>query len=86
MHQPPEPAITDATSSSCLCREHAHALKNIFSIIIANTEMIGEENALGLMHRRLKRIIEASRRGEHLVEQIRTNTRTAQPITSTPVS
>lgn len=71
MHQPPELASTDSAVTSTLCREHGHALKNIFSIIIANAEMIGEESATGLLHRRLERIIEASRRGEQLVEQIR---------------
>lgn len=71
MHQPLEPANADSAVTSTLCREHGHALKNIFSIIIANAEMIGEESVTGLLHRRLERIIEASRRGEQLVEQIR---------------
>lgn len=80
MHQPPESASTDSAVTSTLCREHGHALKNIFSIIIANAEMIGEESATGLLHRRLERIIEASRRGEQLVEQIRSaNTAPSAP-------
>lgn len=78
MHQSPEPAAVEPVVTSSLCREHGHALKNIFSIIIANAEMIGEEGTTGLLHRRLERIIEASRRGEHLVEQIRTGGK-AQP-------
>ncbi len=86
MHQPPEPAATESTISSSLGREHGHALKNIFSIIIANAEMIGEELANGLMHRRLERIIEASRRGEQLVEQIRASTKTPPASTVMPVS
>lgn len=71
MHQPSEQASADATGISSLCREHGHALKNIFSIIIANAEMISEESTPSLLPRRLERIIEASRRGEQLVEHIR---------------
>jgi len=56
-----------------MTREQGHALKNIFSIIIANAEMVGEElEASGQMQRRLERIKEACRRGEELVQQIRT--------------
>jgi CheY-like chemotaxis protein len=57
---------------SGLTREQGHAFKNIFSIIIANTEMVGEElGATGQVQRRLERIIEACWRGEDLVYQIR---------------
>lgn len=80
MHQPPEPVAADPVGISSLCREHGHALKNIFSIIIANAEMIGEESAAGLRHRRLERIIEASRRGEQLVEQIRASNTTSPAL------
>lgn len=86
MHQPSEPATMDPAVTSALCREHGHALKNIFSIIIANAEMIGEELASGLMHRRLERIVEASRRGEQLVELIRANSRNPPVTAATPVS
>jgi CheY-like chemotaxis protein len=86
MHQPPEPADIDPVDTSSLCREHGHALKNIFSIIIANAEMIGEEGATSLLHRRLERIIEASRRGEHLVEQIRTSGKVQPTPTNAPVT
>lgn len=84
MHQSPEPAATETTRCSSLCREHGHALKNIFSIIIANAEMIGEELANGPMHRRLERIIEASRRGEQLVEQIRASGKTLPAVPAMP--
>ena len=86
MQPPPEPVTNDAVATSALCREHGHALKNIFSIIIANAEMIGEELASSLMHRRLERIIEASRRGEQLVEQIRANSSTTLTIAAEPLT
>ncbi|WP_319588172.1 response regulator [uncultured Desulfobulbus sp.] len=57
---------------SRLTREHGHAFKNIFSIILANAEMIGETlGATGPEQRRLERILEACRRGEDLVRHIR---------------
>jgi CheY-like chemotaxis protein len=57
---------------SRLTREHGHAFKNIFSIILANTEMIGEAlGANGQEQRRLERIVEACHRGEELVRHIR---------------
>jgi len=60
------------TEDSRLNREHGHALHNIFSIIIANAEMIGEESrGMETLQRRLDRIIAASRRGEQLVDGIR---------------
>lgn len=86
MQPPPEPVTNDSVATSALCREHGHALKNIFSIIIANAEMIGEELASSLMRRRLERIIEASRRGEQLVEQIRANSSPTLTITAEPLS
>jgi CheY-like chemotaxis protein len=55
-----------------LNREQGHIFKNIFSVIIANTEMVRE--GIGdtpQMERRLERIIEACRRGEELVNQLR---------------
>lgn len=62
----------DPAEASTLSRQHGHAFKNIFSIIIANAEMISEEGGgEGLIHRRLERIIAASHRGEQLVETIR---------------
>jgi len=58
--------------NSRLNREHGHAFKNIFSIILANAEMIGEAlDATGPEQRRLERILEACRRGEELVRHIR---------------
>lgn len=55
-----------------LSREQGHAFKNIFSIILANVEMIGEDlENVGQVWRRLERIAAASRRGEQLVQQIR---------------
>jgi len=58
---------------SRLGREHAHAFKNIFSIILANAAMIAEESDEGaLLHRRLERIVTACQRGEDLVAALRT--------------
>jgi CheY-like chemotaxis protein len=60
------------SEDSRLTREQGHAFKNIFSIIIANAEMVGEElGATGQVQRRLERILEACRRGEDLVRHIR---------------
>jgi CheY-like chemotaxis protein len=57
---------------SRLSREHGHEFANIFSIIIANAEMIGEDpEGIAQVRRRLERIITASRRGEGLVHRIR---------------
>ena len=62
----------ESGDASRLSREHGHALKNIFSIIIANAEMIAEEMGEGsLVKRRLERIVAASHRGEELVVSIR---------------
>lgn len=67
-----EPINSKHPESSRLSREQGHEFKNIFSIIIANVEMVGEElGATGQMQRRLERITEACRRGERLVERIR---------------
>jgi len=58
--------------NSRLTREHGHAFKNIFSIILANAEMIGEAlGASGQEQRRLERILAACHRGEELVRHIR---------------
>jgi len=55
-----------------LTREHGHALRNIFSTILANAAMVCEElEATGQVHRRLERIMEACHRGEELVHHIR---------------
>lgn len=55
-----------------MSREQGHALRNIFSVIIANAEMLGEAlAATGQTQRRLERIKEACRRGEELVQCIR---------------
>lgn len=57
---------------SWLCRRHGHALRNIFSIVIANAEMVGEEPGMTpQIQRRLARIVEACRRGEDMVHRIR---------------
>ena len=57
---------------SWLCRRHGHALRNIFSIVIANAEMVGEEPGMTpQVQRRLTRIVEACRRGEDMVHRIR---------------
>lgn len=67
-----EPMSSQHLESSRLSREQGHELKNIFSIIIANAEMVGEElGATGQVQRRLERIMDACRRGEGLVERIR---------------
>jgi CheY-like chemotaxis protein len=74
MQQPSDQTVTDITSPRTLSREHGHALKNIFSIIIANAEMIGDAiDGSSPVNRRLERIIEACRRGEQLVDLIRTS-------------
>jgi CheY-like chemotaxis protein len=60
------------SEDSRLTREHGHAFKNIFSIILANAEMLGETlGASGPEQRRLERILEACHRGEELVRHIR---------------
>lgn len=60
------------SEDSRLTREHGHAFKNIFSIILANAEMLGETlGATGPEQRRLERILEACHRGEELVRHIR---------------
>lgn len=68
-----DPRRLQNLEESRLSREQGHEFKNIFSIIIANAEMVGEE--LGItappVQRRLTRIIEACHRGEGLVQRIR---------------
>jgi CheY-like chemotaxis protein len=72
--------------ASGLSREQGHAFKNIFSIIIANAEMIGEEVAAsGPTRRRLERIVEASRRGEQLVAEIRNPPSPQRPAAVEPL-
>lgn len=72
MEERTEPICSQHLENSRLSREQGHEFKNIFSIIIANAEMVGEElGATGLVQRRLERIVEACRRGEGLVERIR---------------
>jgi len=67
-----------------LTREHGHALRNIFSTILANAAMVCEElEATGQVHRRLERIVEACRRGEELVHHIR-RSGSAQATSSQP--
>ncbi len=62
----------EPTAASCLSSEDGHAFTNIFSIIIANAEMIAEDGPEGeQVHRRLQRMVAACRRGEELVEKIR---------------
>lgn len=64
------PSPHDAEESR-LSREQRHAFKNIFSIIVANAEMIDDDlPAAEPVRRRLERIVAASRRGEQLVQQI----------------
>lgn len=49
-----------------------HSLLNVFSTIIANAEMLQEDIDLSeRFGRRLARIIDASRRGEHIIREIR---------------
>ncbi|MGD9950509.1 MAG: response regulator [Desulfobulbus sp.] len=80
------PLAGESAAESRLSREHGHAFKNIFSIIIANAEMIAEEEGEGgLVHRRLERIVAASRRGEQLIESIR-NQQQSSLLASVPVS
>lgn len=67
-----------------LTREHGHALRNIFSTILANAAMVCEElEATGQVHRRLERIMEACHRGEELVHRIR-GSGSAQATSSQP--
>lgn len=67
-----------------LTREHGHALRNIFSTILANAAMVCEElKDTGQMHRRLERIMEACHRGEELVHHIR-HSGSAQAPSSQP--
>ncbi len=62
----------EPAAASCLNREDGHAFTNIFSIIIANAEMIAEDGGQGeQVRRRLQRMVAACRRGEELVEKIR---------------
>ena len=61
-----------AASTSVLTREHRHELRNIFSIILANTEMAQEQAEVDSQNRRrLERIAGACRRGEALLDQMR---------------
>jgi CheY-like chemotaxis protein len=71
-HMGEQPGTTEAHSGEgWLSREQRHAFKNIFSIILANAEMLGEDlDNTGQVRRRLERIVAASRRGEQLVAQI----------------
>jgi len=58
--------------NSSITREQGHEFANIFSIIIANTEMVSEKlGATGQVQRQLERIITACHRGEELVRRIR---------------
>jgi len=77
-HPEGEPPVVPADSR--LTREHGHAFKNIFSIILANAEMVAEdlETDGQPVRRRLERIAEACRRGEELVRHIR-NPESPQP-------
>lgn len=68
---------TDAVPGS-MDRKTAHALNNIFSIIIANAEILEEE--LGPDNRCLQRIHLACSRGHELVRQLR------GPMSEQPVS
>jgi len=71
MDEPSASPGAQAPEESRLSREQRHAFKNIFSIIIANAEMIDEDlPAAEPVRRRLERIVAASRRGEQLVQQI----------------
>jgi len=67
-----ESEIPLVSADGRLTREHGHALRNIFSTILANAAMVCEElEATGQVHRRLERIMEACHRGEELVHHIR---------------
>jgi len=58
--------------NSSITREQGHEFANIFSIIIANAEMVSEKmGAAGPVQRQLERIITACHRGEELVRRIR---------------
>lgn len=68
-----------------LTREEGHAFKNIFSIILANAELIQEESrAAAPFQRRLERITEAARRGEELVRRLRNADAGETPCLRTP--
>lgn len=68
------------SENSSITREQGHEFANIFSIIIANAEMVGEKlGAAGQIQRQLERIITACHRGEELVRRIR-NHEEAQKI------
>jgi CheY-like chemotaxis protein len=87
MDEQHEGGIFAEAETSTLNREQRHAMKNIFSIIIANAEMIGEELAAsGQMRRRIERIIEASRRGEQLLTANRTLSRQQGHVEGMPAS
>lgn len=61
-----------AVPPSFLTREHRHELRNIFSVILANVEMVQEQAVMdGQNRRRLERITGACRRGETLLDQMR---------------
>lgn len=56
---------------SLLTPEQRHTLKNIFSIILANAELIAEnEREVDMLSRRLGRIKSACQRGEELLQQL----------------
>jgi len=58
--------------NSRITREQGHEFANIFSIIIANAEMVSEKlGATGQVQRQLERIITSCHRGEELVRRIR---------------
>lgn len=80
MDRHPEGDPPVAPAASRLTREHGHAFKNIFSIILANAAMVAEDLEPGgqPVRRRLERIAEACRRGEELVRHIR-NLESPQP-------
>lgn len=73
MNHSDEADLPPVEQASGMTHEQVHALKNIFSTIIANTEMLAEHReALGATeHRRLDRILSACRRGETLIYEIR---------------
>ena len=82
-----DPCGEGAGNVSRLTREHAHAFKNIFSIILANKAMIAEEgDGEALLRRRLERIETACQRGEHLVATLQSEEPSSQvaPVATTP--
>ena len=84
MQKPSSGTSNHPLSASTLSREHRHELCNIFSIILANAEMLRELATMdGPNLKRLDRIVGASQRGEALLNQLRKDQGSA-PVCAEP--